>query len=153
MFVLGLDIGYVIPLQTTLDGFVPYTGATANVDLGTFTITTPKLISTGGSLDIEALTAGANMAIAADDAIILQGNTGYVSLRSPDVNFSTDGGSTFGHFNFDSLTLDRTFTWPDADGTPILTINGTAPDSAGNVTISGGGLSFAQVYSLSTLSI
>lgn len=103
-----------------LSGLIPYTGATANVDLGTFTITTPKLISTGGNLDIEALTAGANMAIAADDAIILQGNNVYVSLRSPDVNFSTDGGSTFGHFNFDGLTVDRTYTFPDNDGTIAL---------------------------------
>lgn len=40
---IGLDTGYVIPLQSTLDAKVPYTGATANVDLGTYDLITDTI--------------------------------------------------------------------------------------------------------------
>jgi hypothetical protein len=41
---ISLASGYVIPTQTTLDGKVPYTGATTNVNLGTHTLTANDLV-------------------------------------------------------------------------------------------------------------
>jgi len=40
---IGLDTGYVIPLQSTLDAKVPYTGATENVDLGVYDLITDTI--------------------------------------------------------------------------------------------------------------
>jgi len=42
-------------------------------------------------------------------------------------------------FDATGLTAVRTHTIPDADGTYVLSVNGTAPDAAGDVTIAAGG--------------
>mgnify|MGYP003508075214 CR=1 FL=1 len=42
-------------------------------------------------------------------------------------------------FDATGLTAVRTHTIPDASGTYVLSVNGTAPDTAGNVTIAAGG--------------
>ncbi len=41
-------------------------------------------------------------------------------------------------FDATGLTAVRTHTIPDADGTYVLSVNGTPPDSAGDVTVSAG---------------
>jgi hypothetical protein len=46
---IALASGYVIPTQTTLDGKVPYTGATANVNLGAFDLSADVISGNTGS--------------------------------------------------------------------------------------------------------
>lgn len=83
---IGLDTGRVIPLQSTIDGKVPYTGATANVDLGAFSLITDKITSkTSAGLTLENNSGGDVLHI---------GNGGGVNATA------------YGGWNFDSATAN-----------------------------------------------
>ncbi len=52
-------------------------------------------------------------------------------------NISTGSASTK-TFEFGALTGGRTWDMPDANGRFVLSVNGNAPDAAGDVTVSAG---------------
>lgn len=101
-------------------GFVPYTGATANVDLGTYDLITETITTnTGQSLSI---VTDAGITMDAPNVVLRGGITFAVS---------NNGGSTLANLDTTSLmTTDRTFAFPDASGTLALiadvpTVSGT----------------------------
>jgi hypothetical protein len=82
-----LTAGYVIPTQATLDNFVPYTGATGNVDLGTYDLITDTVTSKSSSgLVLENSSGGDVLHI---------GNGGGVNATA------------YGGWNFDNVTASR----------------------------------------------
>lgn len=83
---IGLDTGRVIPLQSTLDSKVPYTGATGNVDLGIYSLITDKITSKTSS------------------GLILENNGGGDVLH-----IGNGGGvnaTAYGGWNFDAATAN-----------------------------------------------
>lgn len=83
---IGLDTGRVIPLQSTLDGLVPYTGATANVDLGIYDLITDTITSKSSS------------------GLIIENNGGGDVLH-----IGSGGGvnaTAYGGWNFDGATAN-----------------------------------------------
>jgi hypothetical protein len=104
-------------------GLVPYTGATADVNLGNFDVLSRYLNAEGspglgGVLNIK------------QDAVYLPKGNGYSSIASSFTAFDFygyTGASTYKNFSFrfDSLTDNtlRIYTLPNADGTLALTSN------------------------------
>jgi len=102
-------------------GYVPYTGATTNVDLGVYNLTAGAIIANG---------SGSNSGI-----VHLESNAihslvnGYGSIASGTTNqfnlYQTTGAGVFrgAILSLNSITefATRTFTLPDADGTLALT--------------------------------
>jgi len=102
-------------------GYVPYTGATTNVDLGVYNLTTSAIIANG---------SGSNSGI-----VHLESNAihslvnGYGSIASGTTNqfnfYQTTGAGVFrgAILSLNSITASatRTFTLPDTDGTIALT--------------------------------
>jgi len=113
---------------SALSGYVPYTGATANVDLGAFNLTSTNLISKqltinttsnyGGSVILESGSLGVTGS--ATNGITLAANSNTVFRIT-----SVIGGSQFRFAQFNLASLGngqtRTYTLPDADGTVALT--------------------------------
>lgn len=146
-------------------GYVPYTGATTNVDLGIYNITAHTIRATGSA-----------------------NNAGQINLRSDAIfslvnGYGTIGSGTTNQFNFyqttgagvfrgailslNSITASatRTFTLPDADGTIALTsslssylpltggtltgaLNGTSASFSGNIITSAGFFNFGNNYGI-----
>jgi hypothetical protein len=102
----------------SLTGFVPYTGATANVDLGTRDLTSRFIYLNGTG------TTGGNLFLRQDidPAYLL----GYTSIYATDENigFGSSDGTNLKKaiFSFGSLTDNtlRTYTLPDLSGTLAL---------------------------------
>ena len=109
-----------LALTSNLDSYVPYTGATTNVNLGTNTLTAGLLKSTG------------NIQIAKNAIYDKFGLTGLYSSGTMVTYAPTGTNSSFGFldgdsgfksvFNFDN-TGDKTYTFPAASGTLALTSN------------------------------
>lgn len=122
---VALDTGYVIPLQTTLDGFVPYTGATADVNLGTFDLITDT---------VRASTSA---------GLLLESNSGT------DIGILGAGGGAgvtwYGNHNFDLATQDTLAGFIGTGktlssitiGTGLTLTGTTLSTSAGTITGSG----------------
>lgn len=109
-----------LALTSNLSAYVPYTGATANVDLGTYDLSA-KYLNANGSAGL-----GGVLNIKQDATYLAKGN-GYSSIASTSVLFDFfgyTGASTYKNFSlrFDSLTnnTQRTFTLPDLSGTLAL---------------------------------
>jgi len=107
-----------IPVVT---GYVPYTGATGAVDLGTNDLSSRYLNANGGAA------LGGVFNIKQDATYLAKGN-GYSSIASTNAFFDFfgyTGASTYKNFafRFDSLTnnTQRIYTLPDASGTLALT--------------------------------
>jgi len=146
------DITYTLPnasgtLALTSDipsttGFIPYTGATGNVDLGNYQLSSSHLNANGSA------GLGGTLNIRQDAAYLPKGN-GYSTIASSFSVFEFygyTGVSTYKNFTFrfDGLTNNtrRDYTLPDTSGTLALisnlssyvptsrtiTINGTAYD-------------------------
>jgi hypothetical protein len=105
----------------SVSGYVPYTGAGSNVDLGNYTLSAANLYAKahGGFGSAGQLYLGKGSAFA--------GVVGYSSIAADEYNkflFFT-GGTTAGNafFNFNSISVgaDRNYTFPNADGTIALT--------------------------------
>ena len=116
--------------------FVPYTGATSAVDLGTNDLTSRYVIANGSPA------LGGVISMKQDAAYVAKGN-GYSSIASSFNSFDFfgyTGASTYKNFQlrFDGLTNNtlRTYTLPDADGTIALTssLSGYLPLSGGTLT-------------------
>jgi hypothetical protein len=82
-------------------GGVPYTGATADVDLQTHSL----VLTSGG---VVYNTGGA-------DGVAIKGGTDGVVTITPEINTNTAS------LDFNSMTADKTYTFPDTTGTVALT--------------------------------
>ena len=131
-----------IALTSNLSSYVPYTGATTNVDLGSNSFTTNGIIT--GNVLIAAPSSGTSSGV----LYLKQGNTsvtseGNVTLLS-NVSYTLRINSMVSSipksiaFNFSGVTAStlRTFTLPDASGTLALTSNLSAylPLTGGTLT-------------------
>jgi hypothetical protein len=152
------DATGTISLTSDLGSYVPYTGATGAVDLGTHTLSSNNLIANGG------LNAGALLLKNANAASTI--NTGYLTLSPSSTTtrvtfgFST-GASTWKSLSFSShLLTDNTptiFSFPNGGGTLAVTtdlgaylpltggtltgaLNGTSATLSSNFYVSGGTL-------------
>jgi hypothetical protein len=132
-----------LALTSSLSSYVPYTGASASVDLGTFDLTGRYLVSAGAS----ALGGVVSMR---QDAVYIPKGDGYSSIASSFVLFDFrgyTGASTYKNFalRFDGLTdnTQRIYTLPDATGTLALTssLSGYLPLTGGTLTGALGGTS------------
>jgi hypothetical protein len=124
----------------SISGLVPYTGATANLDLGTYNITTT------GSSNAQFFYANGNGTIGAGQ-LAMKWGTGF----STPVGYSTIGGFSNGYylitnisgsnkvaaFDLSGLTTStqRTYTFPNASGTLALTSD--IPSLSNYVTLDG----------------
>lgn len=61
---------------------------------------------------------------------------GYLAEASNDEQTVLAGSNFQVTLNYIGITADRNYNMPDADGTLVLSVNGTAPDAAGNVVVS-----------------
>ena len=131
------DASGTIALTSNLGGYVPYTGATSNVDLGSYILSANNLTANGGT------NAGRLELKNANNASLIR--TGYFVL-SPSSNntviqfgFST-GASTWKNFGFSSHLLpDNTitlFSLPSGGGTLAVTsdLSGYLPLTGGTLT-------------------
>ena len=110
---------------STFNGKVPYTGATANVDLGAFSLTASS-VGGAGIFGLGGGTVGGYLALKKGTTLL--GNiTDYSSINANGTKyvFISDAGSTnykSASFELGSLTNNtaRTYTLPDATGTVAL---------------------------------
>jgi len=119
------DASGTIALTSNLSSYVPYTGATASVDLGAFSLTADTLNSVG----IFSIGSGTQSGyIGIKQGTTFLGNiSGYNSINANSTKFIliSDIGSTnykSASFQLSSLTnnTERTFTLPDLSGTLAL---------------------------------
>lgn len=106
-----VDKGYVI------NNFVPYTGATSDVDLGTYLLSTKSIRVTGtaGSGDI-------HLRHQSTDATATGQSTSLFADSNGDLKWKNDG-NYYTTLKTSSNTADRIYTYPDANGTIALTSN------------------------------
>jgi hypothetical protein len=123
-----------IALTSNLSSYVPYTGATANVDLGVRALLAQNIVvgqtSTQGYIHFKT---GGSTAISADTCQAPYGTNGMI------YSFDQTGGN-YKQFVIDSSSLTnntiRTYTMPNASGTLALTSNLSAylPLTGGTLT-------------------
>lgn len=101
--------------NTPVTGFVPYTGATQNVNLGTFSISLGSMSVTGtaGSGYVAYATQSVQPSTPVSGFRLYSGSSSTVNWLSPN-GFITRLDST-------ANLADRTYTFPDASGTIALT--------------------------------
>ena len=101
----------------SLTGYVPYTGATTNVDLGTYSLLANSINALGSG------TLGGTIALKQNGQVIA--TTGYAYIGSESAGklniYFGDTGLQAAILDNSLLTADRTFTLPDASGTLALT--------------------------------
>jgi len=99
-----------------LTGYVPYTGATTNVDLGLFSLTSNSIKVIGDNS-----TYGGTLSIKQSNVTSLIG-VGYTELfgKTNRLGISFGAGS-IALLSNSILTAERTYTFPDASGTIALT--------------------------------
>ena len=106
--------------------YVPYTGATANVDLGFNTLTAYNVQAKGliatlngtTSTAISLKTGSTGVQIESDSISLVSSAS---SSKTLSMYFDIGGVSTKADLNANSLTATRTYTLPDASGTIALT--------------------------------
>lgn len=133
---LGSDANFSTTIATSIGNKVPYTGATASVDLGNNSLISGNLKANGvsGLAGMLHLKNGTNLPSAGDGYASI-GATPYNSLTLAFYNNPTNG--KFANFNFNLLTdsTSRNYTFPDANGTLALTSD--IPSLANYITLNG----------------
>jgi hypothetical protein len=125
--------------------YVPYTGATTNVDLGTYTLTASTVYGKNLIASVNGTTSGSLFLLTGTNGVALT-NDGVSLTSSPDtartlsILFSVGGTYTRANINGNGLTTQRTYTLPDATGTIALTSNipsitGLVPYTGANSTV------------------
>ena len=130
--------GYIT--SASLTGYVPYTGATADVDLGTYILNAQAIHAKGtkgnGYLGLKHQTDSATAG--GSESVIFADSNGNLKWKNDGLSYYT--------LVANAITADRTYTLPDASGTIALTsnlssyvpttrtitINGTALDLSAN---------------------
>lgn len=113
-------------VSSTLGNYVTYTNPTADISMGS-----TYGIKFGPSND-----QGLIIADPANDALLVFGS-----------DATTGGKIGFGSYNTgyrvyvsgNNISATRSIEFPNADGTFVLSVNGTTPNAAGNITLAGGG--------------
>ena len=121
------------PTIPSITGLVPYTGATADVDLGAFRLSTQSVRVTGtnGAGDI-------HLRHQATDATATGQSTSIFADANGDVKIKNDG-LDYATFKTSLITDDRVYTFPDKSGTVAMTSDvevyteGTGIDITSNV--------------------
>ena len=145
---ISYDNSTYLTTSSASSTYVPYTGATGNVNLGTnnissFSSNLMKNGSSGGALNIQSI-GSTNIA-----------GAGYVSVSSQDtstLNINYNGITKMAALNGSLLTASRTFTFPNSSGTFALTsqLSGYLPLTGGTLTGALGGTSASFSSSVTT---
>ena len=117
------DASGTLALTSNLSSYVPYTGATTSVDLGTNTLSAGNT-KINDTLYLKLATTYAHI-------------SGYYGISvGTNIFVINNSASTQAVFSLASLTTSRTFTLPDANGTLALTSNLSAylPLTGGTLT-------------------
>ena len=121
------------PAIPSIAGLVPYTGATADVDLGAFRLSTQSIRVTGtnGNGDI-------HLRHQATDATATGQSTSIFADANGDIKIKNDG-LDYATFKTSLITANRIYTFPDKSGTVAMTSDvqvyteGTGIDITSNV--------------------
>jgi hypothetical protein len=149
-FSTSSNYGYTFPsasgtiaLTSDLSGYVPYTGATTNVNLATRTLTANILTATGIGVNIDGDGSNGGALNLKNYNSISSAGVGYTSIfaQASDrvvFNLATASGIKYVAFLFNSLAWNsqRYYDLPNADGTLALTSNLSAylPLTGGTLT-------------------
>lgn len=109
-----------------LSGLVPYTGSTSAVDLGGFSLTADSVQSTTSGFS--AFNSG-GINFFSDAGVT---NTGYINVLNPG-QYTFKNNTAESIFDFNSATLNRTYTFPDNSGTIALTSDIVPDDNKLNI--------------------
>jgi hypothetical protein len=149
-----------------VSGYVPYTGATADVDLGTYTFSATTI--TGNSVESNSFSTISGKLAIGDGYISMWDSTSAVtigglaqSLTDTLVQIGQDNQPYFKQIdsdgnvyvirgrNTDQSSQSYSLALPNTSGTLALSVNGNYADSAGNITITAGGsVGFEQNFML-----
>lgn len=117
VFSAGVKTVISTPVASDMAGMVPYTGATANVDLGSYNLHTSGILAFGVDGYIEF----------ADPL-----KRGYIYIDAPH-KYSFEGGASEGGLDFTNMAGgDKNFVFPNQSGTVALTSNITGTNSGTN---------------------
>jgi hypothetical protein len=99
------------------NGFVPYTGATQDVDLGAWALNAAsvKINGTNGSGHIHLRHQASNATAQGQTSTIFADNNGDLKWKNDGLSYST--------FKTSGITADRVFRFPDSTGTVALLTN------------------------------
>lgn len=124
-------------------GKVPYTGATANLDMGTHVVEASRfrVTGTGGSGYVRLRWQSA------DPGIPTANNTGIFADANGDFKYKISGGY-YTTFETSANTADRTYTFPNVSGE--VGIGGSAITIAGTSASLGGSITLDTITGLST---
>lgn len=124
---ISYDNSTYLTTSSAASTYVPYTGATNNVNLGendlfVRSISNKQLIKIEGYVSGASTLAGA-LAIKTSSSGSTYGGTGYISVTSNDTNALTvvNESGLWSKISFNSISANRTFTFPNASGTIALT--------------------------------
>jgi hypothetical protein len=135
---LGSDANFATTVSTSIGNRVPYIGATGNVNLGAYKITTSSPfidnVTAGGSLNFKMYDASDDHALNNNNYFSFYPLAGYYAIFS----FNNAGVRKRFLFHTGNLAADtpRYYGMPNADGTLALTSD--IPSLANYVTLNGG---------------
>jgi len=123
----SVDSSTYLTTSAAASTYVPYTGATNHLDLGENDLFTrsaiiKQLVKLEGFVS-GSITNAAALAIKTSTQGFVYGGTGYVSITSNETNALTvvNESGLWSRISFNSISANRTFTFPNATGTIALT--------------------------------
>jgi len=113
--VSGTYPNFTISNTQDVSGFVPYTGANQDVDLGSNSLSADSLSATGtnGAGHINLRHQAANATATGQSTALFADSNGDLKTKNDNLHYST--------FKTSGNTADRTYTFPNATGTVALT--------------------------------